>query len=129
MLAHEFGHFTQGTGLRLTYLVRAINYWFVRVVYERDGWDQWLEETANDWDVRVGWILRISQLCVYLSRGILWLFMVVGHAASGFMLRQIEFTPTRTRPGWSGRRGSSRPRGGWHGCAWPTRPRCATWAN
>ncbi len=39
----------------------------------------------------MGWILRISQLCVYLSRGILWLFMVVGHAASGFMLRQMEF--------------------------------------
>ncbi len=91
VLAHEFGHFTQGTGMRLTYLVRAINHWFVRVVYERDGWDQWLEETANDWDFRVGWILHLSQLCVYLSRGILWLFMVVGHAACGFMLRQMEF--------------------------------------
>ena len=91
ILAHEFGHFTQGTGLRLTYMVRAINYWFVRVVYERDGWDQWLEETANDWDFRVGWILRLSQLCVLVSRGILWVFMVVGHAASGFMLRQMEF--------------------------------------
>ena len=28
IVAHEFGHFTQTSGLRLTYLVRAIDQWF-----------------------------------------------------------------------------------------------------
>ena len=32
VLAHEFGHFAQGSGLRLTMLVRGINGWFSRVV-------------------------------------------------------------------------------------------------
>jgi hypothetical protein len=35
VLAHEFGHFAQGAGMRLSYLIRSISYWFTRVVYER----------------------------------------------------------------------------------------------
>ena len=54
VVAHEFGHFSQGFGLRLSYLVRGINVWFARVVYERDAWDVALEEwsmEAEDWRV------------------------------------------------------------------------------
>ena len=40
VLAHEFGHFAQGAGMRLTYIIRTISYWFTRVVYERDEWDE-----------------------------------------------------------------------------------------
>ena len=40
VLAHEFGHFSQGAGMRLSYLIRSINMWFARVVYERDEWDE-----------------------------------------------------------------------------------------
>jgi hypothetical protein len=39
VLAHEFGHFAQGAGMKLTYIIRAISGWFARVVYERDEWD------------------------------------------------------------------------------------------
>ncbi len=91
ILAHEFGHFTQGAGMRLTYVVRSINAWFARLVYQRDAWDQWLEQSANSWDFRVGWVLQLSRLCVWLSRAILWLFMMSAHAISSFMMRQMEF--------------------------------------
>lgn len=91
VLAHEFGHFTQGAGLRVTYIVRSINAWFVRVVYERDAWDEWLEETAGELDFRVGWILQLARVAVFLSRRVLWLLMMIGHVVSGFMLRQMEF--------------------------------------
>ena len=40
VLAHEFGHFSQGAGMRLSYVVRSVNAWFARVVFERDGWDE-----------------------------------------------------------------------------------------
>ncbi|MGV3756780.1 MAG: M48 family metallopeptidase, partial [Verrucomicrobiota bacterium] len=39
VIAHEFGHFTQGFGMRLTYIIRSINAWFARIAYERDAWD------------------------------------------------------------------------------------------
>src|SRR5690606_38463043 len=49
-LAHELGHCSQGVGMRLDYLIRAINGWLERSVEQRDPWDEWLEETAGDVD-------------------------------------------------------------------------------
>jgi hypothetical protein len=57
VLAHELGHFSQGSGMRLSYVIRSINGWFARVVFERDEWDQWLEESAQEADYRLAWIL------------------------------------------------------------------------
>jgi hypothetical protein len=91
VLAHEFGHFSQGAGMRLTYIIRSINFWFVRVVYQRDAWDEWLETVADGLDLRISWIIYLSRGCVWLTRRILWCLMYVGHLAAGFMLRQMEF--------------------------------------
>ena len=89
--AHEFGHFAQGAGMRLTYIVRQINFWFARVVYERDGWDIKLEESARGADWRIGIMLHAARGCVWLTRRILWALMHAGHAISCFMLRQMEY--------------------------------------
>jgi len=95
VLSHEFGHFSQGLGMRLTYVVRNINAWFARVVYERDEWDEWLVGAAEDLDLRIGWILWLSRFCVFLTRCVLWVLMMIGHGISGFMLRQMEFDADR----------------------------------
>jgi Zn-dependent protease with chaperone function len=91
VLAHEFGHFAQGAGMRLTYVIRRINFWFARVVYERDAWDVRLEESARSVDFRIGIILHAARGCVWLTRRILWALMHAGHAISCFMLRQMEY--------------------------------------
>ena len=39
VLTHEYGHFSRGAAMRAGYLIRQINAWFFRAVYERDGWD------------------------------------------------------------------------------------------
>ena len=90
VLAHEFGHFTQGFGLRLTYLIRSVNDWFVRVVYQKDAWDVWLEEwEADSWYV---WFAVVSsKFGVWFSRSLLKILMRVGFAIGGFMLRQMEY--------------------------------------
>ncbi|MEX0793090.1 MAG: M48 family metallopeptidase [Pirellulaceae bacterium] len=95
VLAHEFGHFSQGVGMRLTYVARSINAWFARVVYERDEWDEFLEETASEIDIRIGWILLLCQLFIGISRGLLWILMMIGHGISGYMLRQMEYDADR----------------------------------
>ncbi len=74
VLAHELGHFSQGMGMRLTYLVRSIAHWFVRVVYQRDQWDVWLEQAPRDLDFRIAWIFIGAQLFVIIGRGILTRF-------------------------------------------------------
>ena len=91
VLAHEFGHFAQGAGMRLTYVIRKINLWFARVVYERDEWDMKLERSARSADWRIGIILHAARGCVWLTRRILWALMHAGHAISCFMLRQMEY--------------------------------------
>lgn len=90
VIAHEFGHFTQGAGMRLTYIVRTIGYWFTRVVYERDAWDERLASMAGlgSWP---GLLVLITRFFIFLTRRVLWCLMMVGHAVAGFMLRQMEF--------------------------------------
>lgn len=91
VLAHEFGHFAQGAGMRLTYVIRNVNFWFARVVYERDQWDVSLDRTARSVDLRLGVVLHAARGCVWLTRRILWALMHAGNAISCFMLRQMEF--------------------------------------
>jgi len=95
VLAHEFGHFTQGAAMRLTYIIRSVNFWFARVVYERDSWDerliQWSEQ--GEWRMRI--VLYLSRLFVWLTRRILWALMMVGHAISCWMMRQMEYDADR----------------------------------
>jgi Zn-dependent protease with chaperone function len=95
VIAHELGHFTQGTGMRLSFVVRAVNGWLARLVYERDDWDEALARgcAADDWSTIV---FRMALLCIALTRGVLWLFMTVGHALSCFLLRQMEYDADRS---------------------------------
>ncbi len=102
VLAHEFGHFSQGAGMRVTYVIRSISHWFERVVYERDAWDERLTQWSQEWDLRVGWILWIARGFVWLTRRVLWCLMMVGHIVAGFMLRQMEFDADRHEARFSG---------------------------
>lgn len=95
VLAHEFGHFSQGAGMRLSFIIRSINMWFLRVVYERDAWDEKLEHLSESLDLRVSWVLYLARLFVWLTRKILWALMMVGHLVSGFLMRQMEFDADR----------------------------------
>jgi Zn-dependent protease with chaperone function len=91
VLAHEFGHFAQGAGMRLTYLIRATSAWFARVVYERDEWDVRLVRAAYSLNYRFAVFLHLTRFAVWLSRRVLWVLMHLGHAISCFMLRQMEY--------------------------------------
>jgi Zn-dependent protease with chaperone function len=92
VIAHEFGHFTQGFGMRLSYVIRSVNGWFARVVYERDAWDmmliEWAQE-AEDW--RIMLIVNCARAAVGFSRLLLMLLMFLGHGVSCFLLRQMEY--------------------------------------
>lgn len=95
VLAHEFGHFAQGAGMRLTYIIRSISFWLLRVVYQRDEADEWLQNSAATWDFRVGWILYLAMFFVWLSRRVLWVLMQVGNLVGSYLLRQMEFDADR----------------------------------
>jgi len=92
IVAHEFGHFTQGLAMRLGYVISCVNRWFARVVFERDSWDVWLSELGeNPEDWRVGLVVWTAQVGIGLSRFTLRVFMNIGIALSAFLSRQMEF--------------------------------------
>ncbi len=96
VLAHEFGHFAQGGGMRLTYIIRSISFWFMRVVYERDAWDerlvQWTQQSPH---ALITIIIGLSRLMIWMTRRVLWVLMWIGQLVSGFMLRQMEYDADR----------------------------------
>ena len=91
VLAHEFGHFSQRGGMRLTALVRGINHWFARVVYVRDRWDEKLDEWSQSRDARAFIVVGLARGGVWVSRRVLTLLMQAGHVVSCLLLRQMEY--------------------------------------
>jgi Zn-dependent protease with chaperone function len=91
VLAHEFGHFAQGGGMRMTVLIRGVNGWLFRVVNERDTWDSALEKWSKEGDRRVTIPMALARGSVWLSRQALAGVMMVGHGVSCYMMRQMEF--------------------------------------
>jgi Zn-dependent protease with chaperone function len=92
VVSHELGHCTQAFAMRLGYLINQIDRWFIRVVYERDTWDNSFDEWAdsvNDW--RLSIIVGCARLAIWFSRRILALLLHLGHAASCFLSRQMEY--------------------------------------
>jgi Zn-dependent protease with chaperone function len=92
VVAHELGHCNQAFAMRVDYVISRVDGWFVRVVYERDTWDEAFDEWADsveDW--RLSLIAACARLAVWLSRKVLLLLMLIGHAASCFLSRQMEF--------------------------------------
>ena len=94
ILAHEFGHFGQFTGMRLYALIGSINAWFARVVFERDNWDGKLEELSQ-LDMRIAWVFHLSRGFVWLTRKLLRGLMLIGEAVSGRLSQQMEFDADR----------------------------------
>ena len=95
VIAHEFGHFTQGMAMRLSYLIRRVNFWFVRVIFERDSWDATLEEWQASSESWFSLMLLCAQGGVWLSRLILRVLMITGHGICSFLMRQMEYDADR----------------------------------
>ena len=95
IIAHEFGHFSQGMGMRLSYIIKSVNIWFASVVYERDKCDIWLKEASSTGVSYIMIIAQVARLMVFLTRRILWLLMMLGHIISCYMSRQMEYDADR----------------------------------
>ena len=91
VLAHEFGHFSQGAAMRLSFVMRSITGWFARAVEERDVFDVMLEGLAHSFGYRLGFIFYIAMGGVWLSRRVLVLLIHLGFLVVGILMREMEF--------------------------------------
>lgn len=98
VIAHEFGHFRQCGGMRLSYLIRKVNGWFARVVYERDSWDELLDSWKESADsATISFMLLFAQMGVGCARGVLWALMMIGHLICAVLMRQMEYDADRNQ--------------------------------
>ncbi len=95
VLSHEFGHFSQGGGMRLCYVVRTINFWLLKIVFLRDSLDARLEHYSQTGDWRFRFILYAARGSVWVSRQLLFGLLWLGNAISCFLMRQMEFDADR----------------------------------
>jgi hypothetical protein len=93
VLSHELGHFSQGTGMRLGFMIHSINRWFARVVHLRDSWDATLETTSTGGMFDL--VILAVRGNVWLTRQVLRLFMTISHGFSCWMDRQMELDADR----------------------------------
>ena len=98
VLAHEFGHFSQGYAMRSGYIIQRVNYWFARVVYQRDIFDHYLERFASvigRLHIIAFVLVAVIHLVIWLSRLVLWVFMHIAQVCSSLLSRQMEFNADR----------------------------------
>ena len=98
VLAHEFGHLGQSVGMRAVYVIRRVNHWFARVVYERDEWDLRVERwtrAARKIHVFLSGFFYAVQGMIWLGRRVLRALMWIGHVMSNVLLREMEFDADR----------------------------------
>jgi Zn-dependent protease with chaperone function len=91
VLAHELGHFAQGTGMRLSYLIRKLNSWLSRVAFQPNVIEQRLSRGPRRVAIYGRITLLGAQMAIWLTRRILHGLLLVGHAMSCYSLRQMEY--------------------------------------
>lgn len=95
VLAHEFGHFTQGSGLRISYFVRSLSHWFSVAATTHDAWDDQIEEWKHEWPMPLTIPLYLIQLAVWVARKFLLGLTLLGHFFVAKLLREMEFDADR----------------------------------
>ncbi len=94
VIAHEFGHFRQGSGMRSTYLVRSLAGWFFERAFlgqlRADLIDYYQDaEESNDS------ILAVFSFIGWLGRKIMLCFGYIGHVLAGSLSREMEYDADR----------------------------------
>ena len=94
VLAHELGHFSQHTAMRLENMVRRTNHWFLKASFERDSIDDWLERQCRGRSP-LAIPCYFSRALIWLSRRILMGFSMAATTISCLMSREMEFNADR----------------------------------
>lgn len=95
VIAHEFGHFTQGLGMRLTFLIHSIYLWLASLAYGDEDWydaiNRWGEQVPGIVAGIVGWGFALLYICIFITRLIARGLLFLATLFSSHLLRQMEY--------------------------------------
>jgi Zn-dependent protease with chaperone function len=95
ILAHEFGHFAQRSGMRLRLIIERINQWFYRRAYEPDSWDRFVQRMLDSRSIFVRIVGATSRAGIWVSRRFLIVIARIASVFCRFMSRQMEYDADR----------------------------------
>lgn len=96
VMAHELGHFSQKAGMRVSYVIRVVNFWLARLVYGRDRFDELIQQGADRMPLRwLRFFFQVALFCVRMTRWFLKALMTLGHMISSIMMKQMEYDADR----------------------------------
>lgn len=93
VLAHEFGHFAQSS-MKLGSYVYMANQIIYSMVYERDTWDDWLEQWKRS-DIRISVFAWLLMPVVWLIRKLMSLIYQGINLVHASLSREMEFNADR----------------------------------
>ncbi|MDR1385562.1 MAG: M48 family metalloprotease [Planctomycetaceae bacterium] len=91
VIAHEFGHFTQGGGMRFGNIIRIASFQFLQAAYGRDRLDRLIYTLSTTGHVLNIFFFMILRLFIWMTRLVLKGLMMLGFSISGYLSRQMEF--------------------------------------
>ena len=90
VIAHELGHFTQDSGMRLSFIIRSLNAWFEVAALGRDAWDLRLAQMVGSGGL-FGGLARFMQLGVGMTRYGLYFMRNFIHMFICRLMREMEY--------------------------------------
>ncbi|TWU37680.1 heat shock protein HtpX [Novipirellula aureliae] len=98
VIAHEFGHFCQGAGMRVHFVLANLNGWFVHSASRKAYRDEMVADVVSNSDIGssvFGLLWAINYVIGSIGRYMMRIFAYVGYASSGSLSRQMEFDADR----------------------------------
>lgn len=93
VIAHELGHFSQGSSMRLSYAVHRINLWFATMAWGRSGIDDLLDSSMeageSHWSLML--IVLLCKCVIGTARLVLKLMALISQALTMNLSRFAEF--------------------------------------
>ncbi|MEM1355919.1 MAG: HEAT repeat domain-containing protein [Planctomycetota bacterium] len=91
IVAHELGHFSQGHMIRQNALTHFVSGWLTEIALEEDIFDRMIGGLADSLPFIFGFPFRLVRLITVSIRKLLLGVMIVGHATSRLVSRQLEY--------------------------------------
>jgi len=91
ILAHEFGHFSQGAGMRATGILGRMSHWMGIAAYDRGSIDSNIARLTQSGTLSMVIVGIVLAICVGIARLILKAVFFFGFGVSRVMGRKMEF--------------------------------------
>lgn len=102
VLAHEFGHFSQVGGMKVTRLVHSMLNWFLCAAFERDWVDEKIRHLSENGNGLVRIIFYVVRRTVWLARIGMVGLAFIGRFFLARLMQQMEFDADRYEARLSG---------------------------